>query len=174
MSKRVKGQPQCCSRYSRAAAGDNRLVDIDAACRKNFGEAVGWKERPVCDDCGRRDVVGTRNMSGPYARARLRGFAAEAVGGPCIDNLRAAAGECGLNVGQGGHDVTGLASRKGFWRSLRRAGFDWPAFRFPFRKTAFENEHILRTEQPECPPDARRGEHSDTVVNDDRVGVADT
>src|SRR5262249_17911374 len=55
-----------------------------------------------------------------------------------------------------------------YWAALKR-----PPFRCPLREAAIENEHVLRTEEPERPPHPWRGKQPGAVVNNDRVALRD-
>ena len=53
------------------------------------------------------------------------------------------------------------------------AGVQLAALLLPGGQTAIENEHIARTKNFECPPDARRRKKSAAIINNDRVVFRD-
>ena len=55
----------------------------------------------------------------------------------------------------------------------RLAGLERAALGAPLRQAAVEHRDVGLAEEPERPPDPRRAEHADAVVDDDAVAVAD-
>ena len=72
---------------ARAAAGDHRLVDIDAGLLEGLRDALGRGEPAILDDLGERHVERARHVAGAQAGARLRLLAGEASGRARVDHL---------------------------------------------------------------------------------------
>src|SRR6202521_6327850 len=112
-------------------------------------------------------------MSGAHARARLRGLAAEPLGGARVYDLRAMAAQGLPHVLERLDRLLVLARREPGGLAHHIAAFDRPAFGEPFRQAAVEDEHVLGAEHAKRPPHPRGREQADAVVDDDRRSIAD-
>src|SRR5205085_5481055 len=109
-SERIERKPHHCCRNARAAAGNDRSLDVDAAGRESLPEPVGRNQSAVLDQSGVGHIERAGNVAGAHARSRLRRIAAEAVGGLRIDDLSSTYLECGLDVSKSSNDINRLAS----------------------------------------------------------------
>src|SRR5262249_43091424 len=167
-AERVEREPKDCGREPRAASGDDRRLEVDAAGCERPPKFFWRRESSVLDHRRRGDIEGARHVTGAQPGARLRRLSQKALRGARIAHLCRAARQGCAHGGERGHDVRALARLEDARGALNQTGFEWSPFGFPFRQTAVENEHFLRAEQAKRPPHPRRGIQAGAVVDDNR------
>src|SRR5437763_10732976 len=91
LAERIEREGQDSCRDAGTAAGDDRLVEVDATRFECRLDLLARCQSIVLEDFPERHVARARHVSGAQPGPRLRRFAAEAFGGAGIDDLRRAA-----------------------------------------------------------------------------------
>src|SRR5262245_8437302 len=172
-AERVEREPKDRGRQPRAASGDDRRLEVDAAGGERPPKFFRRRKSSVLDHRRRWDIQRARHVTGAQAGARLRRLPQKALRGARIDHPCRAARQGCAHGGERGDAIGVLARSESTRGALDRMSFERSSFGFPSRQAAVENEYILRAEQAKRPPHPRRGIQASAVVDDDGVGVGD-
>src|SRR5271156_6398653 len=131
LAERFKREGQDRSGHTRAAGGDDRLVEIDAGGGEYFGDPLARHQPAVLQKLVKGHVERTRHVTGAQAGPRLRRLAGKARRRTGVDDLHAAVGkrQAYLVEQRDGADIHG--GIECLRRALGLGGNDRASFGFP-------------------------------------------
>src|SRR4029077_15906025 len=122
---------------------------------------------------GRCDIDGTRHMTAAQAGPWLRVAAGGTSGPPGVAELRAAAIDCHLYVALHRHGACVHLGVKLAGDAHHGTRFGLSPSSSPGGQAAIEDEYVFGAKNAERPPHAWRGKKAESIIDDDRVGLAD-